>query len=113
VAATSERPCVVTTRVSLETRTVWVRLVGAVEMGAEPALDVAVERVRAVAPAVVLVDLAGVTFAGSLLAHFLLRVHAAAGGARISLYGATRSTLLVVTATGGDAFVTRKPGSTR
>jgi len=47
---------------------------------------------------------------GVLQAHFLLRVHAAAG-ARISLYGATRLTRLVVSATGGDAFVTRKPGS--
>jgi anti-anti-sigma regulatory factor len=81
----SECPCVVTILAPAGDDTVWIRLVGAVEMDAEAALDAAVDRVRDLAPHTVLIDLAGVTFAGSLLVHFLGHVHAAVPQASIRL----------------------------
>ena len=81
----SECPCVVTILDLPSDETAWIRLVGAVEMDAEAALDEAIDRVRDLAPHTVLIDLAGVTFAGSLLVHFLGHVRAAVPQASIRL----------------------------
>ena len=74
----SEYPCVVTILAPPGDDTVWIRLVGAVEMDAEATLDMAIDRVQNLGPRTVLIDLAGVTFAGSALVRFLIRVHTAA-----------------------------------
>lgn len=87
--------------------TIWIRLVGALEMGAEPALAGAVDRVRERAPGSVSVDLAGVTFAGALLAHLLIQLHAAAPRASIYLRHASPVAVFVLAATGVDKLVIR------
>jgi hypothetical protein len=102
----SNNPCVVTIFVPSDGDTVWIRLLGEVEMGAETVLDRAADRVRHVAPDIVAIDLCGVTFAGSELVHFLLRVHAGAPRAPIRLHQAKPMIRTVVTAAGVDAFVT-------
>ena len=52
-----------------------VSLVGDIDMAVDIALTEATDRLRACAPSSILIDLAGVTFAGSTLANFLARVH--------------------------------------
>ena len=84
----------------------WIRLIGAVEMGSAPALSRAVDRVREVRPRRVLIDLAGVTFAGSVLVNFLVRVHTAGCRCRICLLRAGPMSRVAVTASGLDDFVT-------
>jgi len=84
----------------------WIRLIGAVEMGSAPALSRAVDRVREVRPRRVLIDLAGVTFAGSVLVNFLVRVHTAGCRCRICLLRAGPMSRVAVTATGLADFVT-------
>jgi anti-anti-sigma regulatory factor len=102
----SESPCVVTILAPPGDDTVWIRLVGAVEMGAEPGLDGAIDRVRKLAPRRVRIDLAGVTFAGSVFVHFLARLHAAAPGASVCVRHAAPVVRFVMTATGVDKLVT-------
>jgi anti-anti-sigma regulatory factor len=112
----SECPCLVTILAPAGDDTVWIRLVGAVEMDAEAALDVAIDRVRDLAPHTVLIDLAGVTFAGSVLVGFLIRVHAAAPHASIRLRHAKPMIQFVLTVTAVDKMVIlddhRSPRST-
>jgi anti-anti-sigma factor len=52
-------------------------LSGEMDMCANPVLTDAVDRVAAVAPSVTVVDLAAISFAGSVLLNFLARVHQA------------------------------------
>jgi anti-anti-sigma factor len=52
-----------------------VRVTGDIDIIAEPGLADAAEQLRAAAPCAVLIDLAGVTFACSTLANFVVRVH--------------------------------------
>lgn len=101
-----EIPFIVTILAPPGGKIVWIRLIGALDMGTEPELDRAIDRVRDVAPGTVLIDLAGVTFAGSLLVHFLIHVHAASRRARIRLIQATPTVRLLVTATGIGEFIT-------
>ena len=112
----SECPCVVTILAPPGDDTMWIRLVGAVEMDAEAALDVAIDRVQNRVPRTVLIDLAGVTFAGSVLVHFLIRVHAAAPHASICLRHARPMIQFVLTVTDVDKMVAidnhRSPRST-
>lgn len=103
--AVSECPCVVTT-VAAHDDMMWIRLVGAVELGAEAALNKAIDRVQELAPQRVVIDLAGVIFAGSLLAKFLIRLHNAAGPAAIHLHHADSTIRFVLTATHVDDLVT-------
>lgn len=93
-------PCVVTVVVPFSGVSAWVRLVGDVEMGAEAALQVAVDRIEAVGPRTVVIDLAGVTFAGSELANFLAQITDAAPGASVSVCRAIPAVELVLVATG-------------
>lgn len=107
MSPTSESPCIVTILAPREDDTIWIRLVGALQMGAEPALTEAVDRVRDRAPRRVSIDLAGVTFAGALLAHLLTQLHAAAPRASIYLHHASPAAVFVLTATGVDKLVIR------
>ena len=52
-----------------------VRVAGDIDINAEPGLAAAADQLRAAAPGTVLIDLAGVTFACSTLANFLVCVH--------------------------------------
>ncbi|RKN41040.1 STAS domain-containing protein [Micromonospora endolithica] len=52
-------------------------LAGEIDMDADPALSGVADRLSAVAPSEVVVDLADVTFASSTLLNFLARVHVA------------------------------------
>jgi anti-anti-sigma regulatory factor len=52
-------------------------LTGDMDISADPILTDAVDQVAAVAPQVTVVDVAAVTFAGSVLLNFLARVHRA------------------------------------
>jgi anti-anti-sigma factor len=52
-----------------------VQVAGDIDINAEPGLAAAADQLRADAPRTVLIDLAGVTFACSTLANFLVRVH--------------------------------------
>jgi anti-anti-sigma regulatory factor len=112
----TEYPCVVTLLAPPGDDTVWIRLVGAVEMDAEAALDAAVHRVQNFAPHTVLIDLAGVTFAGSVLLRFLVHVHAAAPHASIRLRHVRPMIQFVLTVTTVDKVVIlddqRSPRST-
>jgi anti-anti-sigma regulatory factor len=112
----SEHPCVVTILASPGDDTVWIRLVGAVEMEAEAALDVAIDRVQNLVPHTVLIDLAGVTFAGSGLVSFLIGLHAAAPHASIRLRHTRPMIRFVLAVTAIDKLVIlddhRSPRST-
>ena len=108
---TSEGPCKVSVVAPPAADTVWIRLVGTVEMGAEPALETAVDRVRNRAPRAVTVDLAGVTFASSALVNLLIRLHLAAPRASIHLVFATPAVQRVLAATGFDQLTV--PGNSR
>ncbi|MGN9812591.1 STAS domain-containing protein [Micromonospora sp. BQ11] len=103
--AVSERPCAVTITAVRDDKTLSIRLVGAVEMGAEAALNDAINRVRELAPGSVAIDLAGITFAGSLLANFLIGLHAAAPSASTHLHHATPMIRVILTATRVDELV--------
>jgi anti-anti-sigma factor len=50
-------------------------LVGEIDLAASAALSDAADRLSAIAPATVVVDLAGVTFAGAALLNFLAALH--------------------------------------
>jgi anti-anti-sigma regulatory factor len=52
-----------------------VQVAGDIDINAEPGLAAAADQLRADAPRIVLIDVAGVTFACSTLANFLVRVH--------------------------------------
>ena len=101
----SKCPCVVTILATPGDDTVWIRLVGALEMDAEATLDVAIDRVQNLAPRTVLIDLAGVTFAGSVLVRFLILVHGAAPHASIRLRHARPMIRHVLAVTAVDQMV--------
>ncbi|WP_030434749.1 STAS domain-containing protein [Actinoplanes subtropicus] len=91
----------VSVRVLPDEDAIRIRLIGAVDLGSALTLHQAVDRIQEVLPRTVLIDLAGVTFAGSVLAHFLLGIHAA-GRHRICLLRAGPTIRMIVTATGID-----------
>lgn len=105
VAAISADSCAVSVRVLPDEDAIWIRLIGAVDLGSALTLSRAVDRIQEVLPRTVLIDLASVTFAGFVLAHFLLGIHAA-GRRRICLLRAGPTIRMIVTATGIDQFVT-------
>ena len=102
VAPSSEADCSVTVAVSSGADEMCVRLIGDVEIGAEAALQVAIDRVRQVAPRTVIVDLAEVGFAGSVFAHFVDNVHHAAPRASIAVCRPSPMAKFVLAVTGVD-----------
>ena len=83
----------------------WIRLAGDVEMGAESALQVAVDRVATVRPRSVVVELGAVTFGGSVLAHFLAHMRRAVPQAIITVRHASPMIEVILTATGFGALL--------
>ncbi|WP_199517210.1 STAS domain-containing protein [Nucisporomicrobium flavum] len=96
--------CVVTI-VARDDRTVWMRPVGALDIDADPVLAAAVTRLSELAPRAVVLDLAGVTFAGATLCHFLVRTRTTVPGAAILIRNASPQVQFVMTATGIDGLV--------
>jgi anti-anti-sigma factor len=84
---------------------VWVRLVGDVDMVGESALAEAIDRLDRPALRLVVIDLAAVTFACSTLANFLAALHQAHPGAALVLHRASPMVRRIVRVTGVDRFV--------
>lgn len=83
----------------------WVRLVGDVDMAAEPALAEATDRLDALAVGLVIIDVAGVTFAGATLTHFVDALHAAHPDAALVLRHPSPLVRHIFTVTGQDRFL--------
>ncbi|MCM4081011.1 STAS domain-containing protein [Paractinoplanes hotanensis] len=96
--------CVVTV-VARGNRAVWVRLIGALDIDARPALAATTTQLSRLAPGAVILDFAGVTFAGAALCHFLEQIHRNLPGAPILMQHASPQTRLVMIATGTDSLV--------
>jgi anti-anti-sigma regulatory factor len=96
--------CVVTI-VARDDRTVWMRLLGALDIDAEPVLTAAVTRLGELAPRRVVLDFAGVTFAGSALCHLLVRLHLIAPGASVLMQHTSPQARYVMAVTGTDDLV--------
>lgn len=96
--------CVVTI-VARADLTVWMRVIGALDLSAEPALTAAVTRVSELSPPAVILEFAGVTFAGATLSHFLIRLHRSVPAASVLMHHASPGTRLVMLATGTDHLV--------
>lgn len=82
-----------------------VRLGGALDLTAEPALADAVTRLATLAPRTIVIDLGAVTFACTTLANFVVRVHNASPAATLTLCRATPIAHRVLHLTGIDAIV--------
>lgn len=96
--------CVVTV-VARDDSTVWIRLVGELDIDAEPLLAAAVTRLGELAPRAVVLDFAGVTFAGAPLCHFLVRMRMAVPAAPVLAQHASPLVRCVMTVTGTDGLV--------
>lgn len=71
----------------------YVTLIGEIDLAAEPALAEVASQLRTTAPTTVILDLAGITFAGSTLANFVVRVRRSVPtGTRLILYRPNPST---------------------
>lgn len=96
--------CVVTV-VARENRTVWIRLIGALDIDAEPVLAATVTHLGRLGPRAVILDFAGVSFAGAVLCHFLVRVRRTVPAAPIRMQHASPLVRYVLTVTGTDGLV--------
>ena len=105
MTAVCARPLVVTVVARPRARCAWIRLVGDVDMGGEPALADAVNQLFRSEPDVVVVDLTSVTFVCSTLANFVADVHAAVPDASLFLHGPSRMTRVVLAVSGLDTLV--------
>jgi len=96
--------CVVTI-VARDDRTVWMRLVGAVDRDAEPVLAAATNRLRELAPDTLILECSGISFAGAPFCHFLARTHLIAPGTSVLMRHASPQIRAVMIVTGTDDFV--------
>ena len=82
-------------------KTIYVRMAGEVDIAVEPALGDAIDRLVALTPQSVEVDLTLVTFGGTSLANFFARVYCVIPeGATMVVHGACPSVRRVLEATG-------------
>lgn len=100
-------PLAITINAQPSAGSVWIRLVGDVVMGAEPALADAIERVSRSRPVVVVLDLTAVTFVCSTFANFVADVHAAVPDASLLLHKPSQMARLVLAITGLDKIFAR------
>lgn len=91
----------------------WIRLVGAVDMTAEPDLAEAADRLRRLTVRLIVIDLAEVTFAGATLTHFLDTVRDAHPDAALVLRQPSPLIRRILTLTGQEQVMvmTGDPGS--
>ncbi len=89
-----------------ETRRACLRLAGELDMDASAALSKTVDWLAAVGPVSVLIDLAKVTFAGSTLPNFIVRLSAATPDAELILWRSSPVTKLILRITDMAAIST-------
>ena len=88
-------------------RRTYLRLAGEIDMASSPVLSKTVDWLTASAPVSLLVDLSELTFAGSALPNFVVRVrHALPDGAELILWRAGQDTEWVLRATNMDIIAT-------
>jgi anti-anti-sigma factor len=84
-----------------------VRIIGDVDMTTAPALEGAVDELRAAAPRRVVVDLSGVTFASTTLIRFFARMRTAVRrGTPLMASGATPIVRRILEVTGTSEYIT-------
>lgn len=98
-------PLTVTVVAAPDSPSAWIRLVGDVDMGAEPALAEATDRLGSLTASLMVIDLAAVTFAGATLTHFVDTVHDAHPDAALVLRQPSPLIRRILTVTGQDQFV--------
>jgi anti-sigma B factor antagonist len=87
-------------------RTAHVRIAGEVDIAVEPALGEAIDRLIALAPHTVEVDLTLLTFCGASLANFFARAHnVVPDGATLIAHGASPAVRRVLEITGISELV--------
>src|SRR5687767_11029571 len=85
VALSSRTPPIVSIVARPTTPSAWIRLVGDLDMAAEPALAEATDRLRALTLRLIVIDLTAVTFVCSTFANFLCSLHRAHPAAELVL----------------------------
>lgn len=113
MVAVPTRPFVATVIAEPLARSAWIRLVGDVDIGVEPALAGAVDRLSRSRHDVVVIDLTAVTFACSTFANFVADLHAAIPDAALILHNPSRMVRRVLLITGLDAVVTMPADTSR
>lgn len=98
-------PLTVTVVAPPDSPSAWIHLVGDVDMGAEPALAEAADRLGGLAVRLMVIDLAAVTFAGATLTHFIDTVHDVHPDAALVLRQPSRLIRRILTVTGQDQFI--------
>jgi anti-anti-sigma factor len=82
-----------------------IRLVGEIDMAAEPALARAIDRLSAVTLSLIVIDLTAVTFVCSTLINFLCALHRAHPGAELVLHHPSPLAAVIVPLAGMDRTV--------
>lgn len=98
-------PLTVTVVAPPDSPSAWIRLVGDVDMEADPALAEAADRLGCLTAHLMVIDLAAVTFAGATLTHFIDTVHHAHPDAALVLRQPSPLIRRILTLTGQDQFV--------
>lgn len=89
-----------------EAPSAWIRLIGDLDLAAEPALTDAVDRLKTNPLRLIVIDLTAVTFACSTLANFLAALHGTHPGCELVLRHPSRMVRVILALTGLDAYVT-------
>lgn len=91
----------------IERQAAVVRIIGDVDMTTAPALESAINELRAAAPETVIVDLSGVTFACTTLVRFFARMRTAVGrGTPLMASGASPIVRRILEVTGTNEYIT-------
>ena len=106
MAFVSQTPPVVSIVARPEFPSAWIRLIGDLDMTAEPALADAIERLTGRPIHLIVVDLRAVTFASSTLANFVAALHRDHPDADLVLHHPSRMVRVILAATGLDGYVT-------
>ena len=85
-----------------ETRSTWIRIVGDVDLGGEPALADALGSLSRSRPETVVLDLTAVTFVCSVFANFVAAVHDTVPDAVLVMHNPSPMARLVLRLTGLD-----------
>lgn len=86
-------------------RSAWIRLVGDIDMMAEPALATATDRLNGLPLRLIVIDLSAVTFVCSTLVNFLTTLHRDHPHAELVLHRPSPMARTIITVTGMDTIV--------
>jgi anti-anti-sigma factor len=106
VAFSSQTPPVVSIVARPDSPSAWIRLIGDLDMAAEPALASAVKRLNGRPIHFIVVDLTAVTFACSTFANFVAALHRDHPEADLVLHHPSRLVRVILAVTGLDGYVT-------